>query len=136
MSRGKRRSGKRKRGLKPHQQPTLGECPEKTCSGTIRRAWSEKYERHFFGCTNYRGGCGAGVGCDKDGKPLGTPATHKVRQARRRAHVAFDPMWRGGKMSRGEAYGWLADAIGKSHIAEMDLDDCERLIAIVERMDL
>ena len=50
-----------------------------------------------------------------DLKPLVSPATH---DARKLAHATFDPIWKGGKLSRGEAYRRLALAM------EMTSDEC------------
>jgi len=55
------------------------------------------------------------------GKPLETQATH---DARKRAHAAFDPLWKHGPLSRGRAYHLLARKLGLSaadcHISLMD----------------
>lgn len=57
--------------------------------------------------------CGARVGCHGGGKkPLGRLATAQTRRLKMRAHEAFDPLWRGGRMSRSAAYAWLAKALG------------------------
>ena len=66
--------------------------------------------------------------------PLGTPTNKAGREARQRAHAAFDPLWQSREMERGEAYEWLKARIGKAHIAEMDVDECERVVrACLER---
>jgi len=55
------------------------------------------------------------------GKPLETQATH---DARKRAHAAFDPLWKHGPLSRKRAYQLLAQKLGLSgaecHISLMD----------------
>jgi hypothetical protein len=59
-------------------------------------------------------------GCDVvcwDG-PTSTPADGPTRNMRSRAHLAFDPLWKYGSMSRSEAYKKLADYM------DLDLDEC------------
>lgn len=47
--------------------------------------------------------CDARVGCHPGTKaPLGRLATRRVRVARQRAHAAFDPLWKQGRMTRGD----------------------------------
>lgn len=76
--------------------------------------------------------CGAYTGCHKGtDKPKGTPANKELREARMRAHAAFDPIWRYGKMSRREAYKWLAEAVGfdgKLHIGFSGVEMCNRIV--------
>lgn len=69
--------------------------------------------------------CGAYVGCHEAGngygdgtRPLGTMAGPNLRKARRKAHWAFDHIWRDGMMKRKAAYRRL------SEILEIDIDDC------------
>ena len=53
--------------------------------------------------------------------PLVDRETHEARKA---AHAAFDPLWKGGKMSRGEAYRLLREKLGltagECHMKVMD----------------
>ena len=85
--------------------------------------------------------CGAYVGCHPGGdKPLGRLANAELRRAKGRAHAAFDPLWRGGSMSRSQAYRWLADELGidpgDCHIGMMDVGTCRRVeIACEQRME-
>lgn len=93
--------------------------------------------RMFWRCSP----CGAFVGCHRPNKrlglkgtePLGTLANAELRQARSRAHAAFDPMWRSGAMERTTAYAWLAEKLGRAientHIAMLDVDGCAAVIA-------
>lgn len=91
----------------------------------------------------YRCACGAYVRChDGTEIPLGFPAGPKTREARGRAHRAFDPLWeakkRRDKCSKGKAraagYKWLADQLGirvaACHISHFDAATCERVVAI------
>lgn len=80
--------------------------------------------KRFFACNP----CGAWVGCHPDGKPLGRLANAELRRAKQYVHAAFDPLWRGRKMSRSGAYAWLARALNIStaecHIGMFDVERC------------
>ena len=82
--------------------------------------------------------CKARVGCHKNDdlfRPLGTLANAECRKARMEAHKFFDPLWRGGQMSRTEAYEWLAKALNcppeECHIGQFQVPACEAVIIAV-----
>lgn len=85
-------------------------------------------DRLFYVCPS----CDARVGCHRDGRPLGTLAGPRLRAARRSAHAAFDPLWQSGRLTRAEAYAWLAARLGlpleRTHIGEFDEDLCFRVV--------
>jgi hypothetical protein len=57
-------------------------------------------------------------------------------QAKHRAHAAFDPIWRNGRMTRKAAYAWLAKQLGTKdpvHIKDMGVAECERVVRICLR---
>mgnify|MGYP000255144017 CR=1 FL=1 len=89
------------------------------------------HDRWFWLCE-----CGAYCGTHRGTqKPLGTPAGRETRQARMAAHNAFDPLWKVGKrMSRMEAYGWLATVTGiphhKCHIGMMTKAQAMRVVQV------
>jgi len=64
-----------------------------------------------------------------------TPATKEVRDARKRAHAAFDPLWKDGDISRGTLYKQLASFMGltndRCHIGYFDEAQCDRVIEFV-----
>lgn len=72
--------------------------------------------------------------------PMGTLANAELRRRREQAHDAFDPLWRSGRMTRGEAYQVMQVLMGKSehdaHIAMLTLEECERLIRIAHNPDM
>ena len=75
------------------------------------------------------------------GIPLGTLATPEMRDARKRAKAAFNPLWQGGRMSRSDAYAWLAGQMGiadvnECHIGWFDVGQCERVIAVMKSPQL
>jgi hypothetical protein len=56
--------------------------------------------------------CNSTVGCHPNTFiPLGLMADRQTRLLRKEAHVAFDPLWRSGLMSRSRAYQWLAEEL-------------------------
>lgn len=74
--------------------------------------------------------CDAHVGCHRGTtRPLGRLANAELRRAKMAAHAAFDPLWKSGRMSRSEAYAWLADRLGIEadvcHIGMFDVAMCE-----------
>lgn len=90
------------------------------------------YAKLFWVCSP----CKAMVGCHPGTeKPLGRLADAALRAAKQKAHAAFDPLWKEGTMKRGDAYAWLADAMGlargRAHIGEFDLDQCRRVVEAV-----
>lgn len=90
-------------------------------------------------------GCDARVGIHRDSPkftPLGTMARAARREARQRAHDAFDPLWRGPNprfRCRSAAYAWLAAFLGipdqRCHIGEFDEAQCERVLAAVHDLN-
>lgn len=86
----------------------------------------------FWGCTAYPE-CRGTHGAHPDGRPLGKPANKETKEARMKAHAAFDRLWKKGKRTRGQAYGWLkAQASVPNHIAEMSKVQCTALIELIE----
>ena len=67
-----------------------------------------------------------------NGKPLVGKETHI---ARINAHSAFDPIWKSGRLSRGECYRRLQVEMGMSeedcHISVMDERQATRVVEIV-----
>jgi len=86
--------------------------------------------KQFWNCDP----CKAYVGCHPGTtNPLGRLANSELRKAKQKAHAAFDPIWKSGKLKRKAAYKWLADKIGiaeqNCHIGMMDVYQC---LAVVE----
>ncbi len=98
--------------------------------------------------------CDAYVGCHKAGAwtvtakgervtsdgtlPLGRLANGELRAAKQAAHAAFDPLWMSERMTRREAYAWLAGVLGVSvdncHIGMFDVDGCHAVVAAVAQL--
>lgn len=96
---------------------------------------------NFYGCPRWPE-CDVKIGCHPGtDTPLGIPGDAETRQARIRAHDAFDTLWKGdgARMSRGRAYRWLADELGLDpndcHIGHFDAETCGRVVDLVEEFD-
>lgn len=86
--------------------------------------------------------CDAYVGCHPGtDKPLGRLANSELREAKKAAHLAFDPIWQKrvtGKCTkfsaRKWAYRWLAEQLGLSkdecHIGMFDLETCRYVVKL------
>lgn len=100
------------------------ECPECGARLSLRK---DHFGVRYLCAAPCRGSHGA----HPDGKPLGTPATAAVRRARSNAHETFDRLWRGGPLTRSQAYAWMEKALGldrgKGHIGMFDAGTCRRL---------
>jgi len=78
-----------------------------------------------------RAGCLGSHGAHPDGKPVGVPARASVRRARSNAHETFDRLWKGGRMTRSQAYAWMESELGlepgSGHVSMFDAAACRRL---------
>lgn len=79
--------------------------------------------------------CGAAVGCHPNTDvPLGIMADRMTRRWRKKAHEAFDPIWRKPNwITRHQAYEWLAGKLGLEtkacHIGTFTRNQCRQVIA-------
>lgn len=83
--------------------------------------------------------CDSYVGVHKGtNKPLGRLANSELREWKKRAHSAFDPIWQKKmikkKRARGSAYKWLASQLNitfdECHIGMFDVEQCKRVVEI------
>jgi hypothetical protein len=103
--------------------------------------------------------CDAWVGVHKGtDKPLGRLANKELRDWKKKAHAAFDPLWQ-AKLSkrrrergenykkvwaRGSGYRWLSEQLGIErklcHIGMFDVETCRRVVEVcapfTRRMDI
>lgn len=114
-------------------------CPEPGCGGRLRLRRNGKWGP-WYACERWaETGCPGAHGCHRGGTPLGIPADYATRQARRRAHAAFDLLWRGRRprMSRPGAYAWLARMMGmtagEAHIGRFTAEQCARTEALLRQ---
>lgn len=111
--------------------PYCRKFSEKVTGEKIYPHRADLHRKVFYECEP----CGAYVGCHGGSdKPLGRLANKELREAKKAAHAAFDPIWRSGKKSRGGAYKWLAAQLGISgddcHIGMFDVNMCKRVVEI------
>jgi hypothetical protein len=64
----------------------------------------------------------------------GTLADAPTREARKRAKAVFNPLWQSKRMTRNEAYRWLAGAlciakVEECHIGWFDVQTCQRAVS-------
>lgn len=79
--------------------------------------------------------CDAYVGChNMTNKPLGTLANAELREARNKAHSAFNKIWRNGLITRKSAYKVLQRVMlmteSEAHIAKMSIEQCRKVASI------
>lgn len=68
-----------------------------------------------YKCVN----CDSYVGVHKGTNvPLGILANKELRELKKECHALFDPLWKSNKMTRKEAYGYLANLLSIS------IDEC------------
>ena len=109
--------------------PYCNGVPKLVTGAVIYPHRHDLHRKRYYSCEP----CGAYVGCHPDSNsPHGRLADKELRQAKKAAHAAFDPLWRGGKMSRSQAYSALAEhmKIPKSHthIGMFDVDWCRAVV--------
>lgn len=82
--------------------------------------------------------CMAYVGVHKGSdKPLGRLANAELREWKKAAHHAFDPLWQYGEFRgrRNAAYVWLAEKmhlpVDQTHIGMFDVGQCKQVINIM-----
>lgn len=97
------------------------------------------YHGHSFGMIYLCPRCGAYVGVHKGSdKPLGRLANSELRNWKKAAHAAFDPLWKYGpyRGRRNEAYRWLSEKMGIpiefTHIGMFDVDQCRKVVRIMQ----
>jgi hypothetical protein len=109
------------------------------CSQQAELIDSEKVYGRSYGLIYICWPCDARIGVHKGTtRPLGRLANKELREWKKRAHAAFDPLWKSKQMTRPDAYRWLAkemdikDAARDCHIGMFDVADCQRVVAIME----
>lgn len=116
-------------------KPTCPYCGSKAVLIDSKEIYGRSYGP-AWACAMYPK-CDAYVGCHpRTTIPLGRLSDRRLRQAKNRAHKAFDRLWRNGSMSRKESYVWLQERLGMTadecHIGMFDVGDCERVVMAVE----
>lgn len=110
-------------------------CPN--CGARMVPRVRREDQSPFWGCEKWPT-CKTTHGAHPDGSPLGVPGTMEVKQARIRAHAAFDQLWKDGRMHRNGAYALLARKMGitrgQCHIGAFDVEQCEIVVTIVQEL--
>ena len=83
-------------------------------------------------CDNYPN-CDAYVGVHKGtNQPLGRLANAELREWKKKAHAAFNPLYESGQMSRKQAYKLMQSLMNmddkEAHIGNFDVEQCKTLI--------
>lgn len=77
--------------------------------------------------------CDSYVGTHYDGRPLGRLANKSLRSAKRLAHNTFDQLWKGGFMTRKQAYKKLSNHLNiqpeYTHIGMFKKETCEKVVS-------
>ena len=114
-------------------------CPY--CNSPSVYVDSEEVYSRSYGMIYLCRPCRAWVGVHKGTtKPLGRLANAELREWKKRAHAAFDPLWKAKierqgcskRKARGKGYTWLASQLGISteecHIGMFDVEMCRKVI--------
>lgn len=96
---------------------------------------AEAYNGRSFGPIWLCRPCRAFVGCHKGTTtPKGRLADAALREAKKAAHHAFDPLWQEGLMRRTDAYASLSKALGipreYTHIGMFNIAQCQETIRV------
>ncbi|MCY7484311.1 zinc-finger-containing protein [Paenibacillus alvei] len=108
-------------------------CPY--CNGQTEFVDSVRVYGKSYGMIYLCSPCDAYVGVHRGtDKPLGRLANKQLREYKKAAHAAFDPLWKSGEFYRQQAYAWLSKQMGlpryQTHIGMFDVEQCKRVIEI------
>ncbi len=118
-------------------------CPY--CAGKPQLMDSEAIYGRSYGLIWACLSCSAWVGVHKGSeRPLGRLANAELREWKKKAHAAFDPLWKkkiaqGTKrfQARTAAYEWLAGQMKLTrelcHIGMFDVRECRRVVDICQQ---
>ncbi len=124
----------------PHKLPVPTSC--RICGSSVHFVNNSELYGRPYGNWPYGyfcGFCQAYVGCHPETDiPMGTMATAGLRNKRRLAHEAFDPLWRSKKISRSKAYKRLAHEMGipraECHISWFEVEQCDQVVLVANRL--
>ena len=125
-----------KKGKKKGNQNRVMRCPYCGAKVEYRSAdgiyKENKDHAMLYVCSNYPE-CDAYVRAHAgSGKPMGSLADHRLRRLRKLAHDSFDRLYLSGRMTRQDAYRWLAAIIdapmSEAHIGHMGEYYCEQVV--------
>lgn len=74
---------------------------------------------------------------DSEAAALGRLANAELREWKKKAHDAFDPIWKSNLMSREQAYAWLSEKLKVprhyTHIGFFGVETCKKLVIICKK---
>lgn len=123
------------------------QCPY--CGGSTEYVDSSVVYGRSYGMIYRCSPCEAYVGVHKGtDKALGRLADAELREFKKKAHAAFNPIYESGLINtlypqsnrspRKKAYLWLSEQLGipedETHIGMMDVDQCRSVIVICNRV--
>jgi uncharacterized protein YbaR (Trm112 family) len=100
---------------------------------------SEEVYQKSYGMIYLCRPCKAWVGIHKDSEraALGRIANAELREWKKKAHAAFDPIWKSNLMNRHNAYEWLSQQLKLprhyTHIGFFGVDTCKRVVALCKK---
>ena len=94
------------------------------------------YELPFWKCDTCKGYVGCHHKTKDRTKPLGYIATPAILDARKKIHAVLDPLWKSGKIKRGQAYAYVGHRLGKPyHNGEIKtVDEARQIYQIVGQL--
>lgn len=77
--------------------------------------------------------CRGSVGTHPNGGALGTIPDPETKKLRMEVHAVIDPLWRGGKNTRGKVYRRIAEVLGVPvfHVGTTTAQQCREVLRIV-----
>ncbi len=99
----------------------------------------EVYRKKSYGMIYLCRPCQAWVGIHKDSKAaaLGRLANAELREWKKKAHDAFDPIYKSNQMSRAQAYEWLSQKLNiprhYTHIGFFGVETCKRVVSLCKK---
>lgn len=95
--------------------------------------YGKTYKGRLMICCKNFPECDSYVGTHDDGEPLGRLADKKLRLWKKKAHAAFDILWKEKHVDRTEAYEELADFLNipdkYCHIGMFQVKTCVKVLA-------
>ena len=88
----------------------------------------------FWQCPQCKGFVGCHGGIKK--RPLGCIPTPEIKNARSKLHELIDPLWKTGKITRGDLYRKISQYLGHEyHTAELrTIEDCRKVWVFVKEL--
>lgn len=98
---------------------------------------TDLYELPFWKCDTCLGYVGCHHKTSNPTAPLGYIATPAILDARKKIHAILDPLWKSGRIKRGQAYAYVSKRLGKTyHNGEIKtLDEARNIYRIVAELN-